>query len=187
MVGGNFLNFDRINQNLQANDYAALPNSLLSLGLGLYREKGRFIYGGELYNYMLGESDLANQDASISYHYALIRTGWVAYREENSLLVYPNIGIGGGLGLLKTRPNTEPYPDRFNTSGIMFDAAVNVSQFRQLDPEGDYLLELGLSLGYMSSLDKMWKVSGLNQTDDSLSLNPNGFYFKLILGMGKLR
>lgn len=187
MVGGNFLNFDQINQNLRANDFASLPTSLLSLGLGLYRQHGRFIYGGELYNYMLGESDLANQDASIAYHYGLIRTGWVVYREENSLLVYPNIGIGAGLGILKTRPNTKPFPDKYNATGVMFDAAINVSRFKQLDPEGKYLLELGASIGYMRSVDSMWKVSGLNQTDDSLSLNPDGFYFKLILGMGKLR
>ena len=72
MFGGNFLNFDQLNQNLVANEYASLPSSLLSVGLGLYRERGRFIYGGELYNYMISESDLANQDASIAYHYALL-------------------------------------------------------------------------------------------------------------------
>jgi len=187
MVGGNFLNFDQINQNLQANSYASLPSTLASLGLGLYREKGRFIYGGELYNYMLGESDLSNQDASIAYHYGLFRTGYVVYRKENSLLVYPNIGVGGGLGILKTRPNTEPYPDRYKTAGVMFDAALTVSRFKPLDLEGKYQLEIGLSLGYMQTLNSMWKVTGLNQTDDSLSLNPDGFYFKLILGMGKLR
>jgi hypothetical protein len=69
----------------------------------------------------------------------------------------------------------------------MFDAAVNLSHFKQLDLEGKYQLEMGLSFGYMRTLDNMWKVNGLNQTDDSLSLNPDGFYFKLILGMGKLR
>ncbi|MEM6805784.1 MAG: hypothetical protein AAF696_30575 [Bacteroidota bacterium] len=136
---------------------------------------------------MLSESDLANQDASIAYHYCLLRAGWVAYRQDNSLLVYPNIGVGGGMGLLKTRPNTEPQPERFTSAGFIFDAALTVSKFRPLDAEGKYLLELGLSLGYMRSLDNMWKVSGLNQTDDSLSINPDGFYFKLILGMGKLR
>ncbi|MEM6805785.1 MAG: hypothetical protein AAF696_30580 [Bacteroidota bacterium] len=48
MFGGNFLNFDQLNQNLIANDYASLPSSLFSLGLGLYREHGRVIWGGEL-------------------------------------------------------------------------------------------------------------------------------------------
>lgn len=187
MFGGNFLNYDQLNQNLIANDYASLPSSLFSLGLGLYRQHGRFIWGGELYNYMLSESDLANQDASLAYHYGLLRTGWVVYRQDNSFLVYPNIGVGGGMAILKTRPNTEPQPERFTSTGVMFDAALTVSKFRPLDLEGKYQLELGLSLGYMRTLDNMWKVSGLNQTDDSLSVNPDGFYFKLILGMGKVR
>ncbi|MEL6254783.1 MAG: hypothetical protein AAFR87_22415 [Bacteroidota bacterium] len=187
MFGGNFLNFDQLNQNLVANEYASLPSSLLSVGLGLYKERGRFIYGGELYNYMISESDLANQDASIAYHYALFRTGWVVYRQENSLLVYPNIGVGGGLGILKTRPNTEPLPERFNSSGLMFDAAITLSKFKPLDLDGKYQLELGVSLGYMRTLNNMWNITGLTQTDDSISVNPDGFYFKLSLGMGSLR
>lgn len=187
MFGGNFLNFDQLNQNLIANEYASLPSSLLSVGLGLYRERGRFIYGGELYNYMISESDLANQDASIAYHYAIFRTGWVVFRQENSLLVYPNIGVGGGLGILKTRPNTEPLPERFNSAGVMFDAAISLSKFKPLDLDGKYQLELGVSLGYMRTLDNMWNVTGLTQTDDSISVNPDGFYFKLSLGMGSLR
>ena len=189
-LGPSFLALNEVNQALIDDEYNPLSSALFALGGSWDGIHGRWIYGGKLYGFMVSQSELLNQVAILEYYYAQLHTGVVVYSDAQRWKVYPTAGIGWGTANLKLKPWSRQRPVPHLTSGAMMDFALNARHYLAFDTENenDYLLELGFSAGYLYAFEgrKMWQLGDF-VPDRSLTLNPQGIYFRVSIGMGRLR
>ena len=186
-LGGTFLNLSELNHALEGRDYLGIPEAYFSMGIGLSRLSKGWILEGDMYNYMIAQSNFNNQLAVLGYHYGQVGIGYTLYRKENEILVYPLIGIGGGLANLKDKPADKQFPKVYRTAGWMGNASLNVRYLSEMQDDKGMLIELGFQIGYLYT----GPSSGFNlkrwEPDSVVNINPGGFYFRLSLGMGKMR
>lgn len=188
LAGPSFLSLPELNASLDNQGYFPLSENFFSMGIGLSRMSNRWIYGGELYNIMLNQTIQNNQLAILNYHYLMLRVGRVVWRKDNRLLIYPEIGFGGGLANLKARPANERFPDNYWTGGPLVDVGVSGSRFVSLDSEKNYFVELGFRIGYLRSFENVWILRGFTSTDyRGEPISPEGLYIRISLGMGMLK
>ncbi|MEZ4772050.1 MAG: hypothetical protein R3D00_02630 [Bacteroidia bacterium] len=185
--GSSFINLDALNPVLESKEFMALPESYFAVGLGISRLKRKWIVGLDSYNYMIAESNLDNQLAVLGFHYATVNAGYVLFRKDNEILIYPLFGIGGGLTNLKSKPYDQQFPVTFRTSGWLGDVSLNLRKISLMADGKGTRIELGLQLGYLYAGES----SGFNlkkfEPDTVINVNPGGLYFRLSLGMGKMR
>lgn len=185
--GGSFLNLDALNPVLESKEFLPIPESYFSVGIGISRLSRRWIVGLDSYNYMIAESNLDNQLAVLGFHYATINTGYVLFRKSNEILIYPLFGIGAGLTNLKSKPYDQQFPVTFRAAGWLGDVSLNLRKISLMADEKGSRIELGLQIGYLYAGES----SGFNlkkfEPDTVINVNPGGIYFRLSLGMGKMR
>ncbi|MCB0835157.1 MAG: hypothetical protein KDD63_00325 [Bacteroidetes bacterium] len=184
--GGSFLNIDDMNFALQNLDYEPLNNTYFAMGIGLSRMSGKVLLNADLYNYMIQESAYNNQLAVLSFHYLTTSIGYLAYRYENSLLIYPSIGLGAGITNLKVRALDEQYHTAYFSPGTLADASLNIRRLNEIQDGKGYSYELGLSLGYLHAIGDQFNFRKL-VPDQTVSASPSGFYFRFSFGLGKLK
>lgn len=182
-LGPSFLDLSTFNQALVAQDYLGVKQTFFALGIGGDRFKGRWIYGGSLYNYMINQSITNNQLAIKSYHYGTLRTGVVLFQEYESYLVYPSIGLGYGLSNFRERPSDEPLPIPHWSGGAIADARLTLQLFSLLGSE--HLVSLGIHVGYLYTMENTWLLSDFDPDDSGIPVSLQGLYVRVSLGMGK--
>jgi hypothetical protein len=189
-LGLSFLELSDVNKALIDEEYNGLSNTLFALGGSWDGIHGKWVYGGKLYGYMISQSDLLNQVAILEYYYAQVHTGVVVYSEGQRWKLYPTVGMGWGTANLKTKPWSRQRPEPHLANGALLDFALNSRHYFAIDTEekDDYMLELGMSVGYLQALggQKMWQLDDF-VPDEQLLVNPQGFYFRLSIGVGKFR
>lgn len=189
-LGLSFLELTEVNKALVDEEYASVASTLFALGGSWDGFRGKWVYGGKLYGFMISQSDLLNQVAILEYYHAQVHTGIVVYSEAESWRLYPTVGLGLGVANLKTKPWSKQRPIAHVASGAMLDLALNSRHYFVFDSqkEDDYLLELGISLGYVHAFDgqNMWRLDDF-VPDERPVVNPEGIYFRLSIGMGSFR
>lgn len=184
-IGASLLNISDFNDALEAQDYLGINQTFFALGIGGEYFKGRMIYGGSLYNYMINQSLSNNQLAILSYHYATMRVGGIVAQEFESYMIYPSIGVGYGLANFKERPSDQPLPFVHWSGGAMLDARLSAQFFALLGSE--HVITLGFHAGYLYTLENTWLLTDFDPDTSGISLSPEGLYFRVSLGMGKWR
>ncbi|MEM7370600.1 MAG: hypothetical protein AAF587_18455 [Bacteroidota bacterium] len=182
-LGASFLNISDFNDALEAQDYLGVNQNFFALGIGLERFKGRMIYGGSLYNYMINQSLTNNQLAILSYHYGSLRIGGILAQEYEQYMVYPSIGLGYGLANFRERPSDEPLPFAHWSRGAMVDARISAQLFALMGAE--HLVSLGIHAGYVYTLDNTWLLTDFDPDTSGISLSPKGLYIRVSLGMAR--
>ncbi len=189
-LGPSFLALNEVNQALVDEEYRPLSSALFALGGSWDGIHGRWVYGGKLYGFMVSQSEQLNQVAILEYYYAQVHTGVVLYSNAQRWKIYPTAGIGWGTANLKTKPQNRQRPVPHLANGAVLDFALNSRHYLAFDTENenDYLLELGITAGYLHAFDgqKMWQLDDF-VPDKSLSIHPQGPYFRLTIGMGRFR
>ena len=167
-----------------------MSNTLFALGGSWDAIRGRWVYGGKLYGFMVSQSDLQNQVAILEYFYGQVHTGFVIYQKKKTWNLYPTVGLGLGGANLKTKPWSQRRPTPHWATGGLLDIALNSRHYYQFDSEAkdDFMLELGASVGYLYTMggENAWQLDDF-VPDERLMLNPEGLYFRLTIGMGRFR
>ncbi len=176
----------------QDSGYSPFPNALFTLGFGMDRVNKNWVYGASGYAFIYSAPGLRQASfkvAILNYYYAYLKLGYVAYQTETEggpLLIYPSVGLGGGVALLRTSPYGLSVYNRFSDVGVMGDAALNLVHYPPVRNNDKFDLELGASIGYYFDISETWKLSKFVPGRD-ISVGPQGFYLRLVIGMGKVR
>lgn len=184
-IGASFLNLSELNSALEEQFYIPLNENFFALGLGLDHYKRRWVFGGNLYNYMINESALNGQKASINYHYLQLRAGYVIYRKEHKFHLYPSFSLGAGMASLKRKPLDEFYLDSQWTGGPIVDVALRGSFWLDTPAESGYQIELGITAGYIRSFENVWILHDFYPDNRGIRVGPEGLYLRVSIGMGK--
>ncbi len=182
-VGGSFVNTSELNQVLENEGFAPVDGTILAFGLSTSRFAGHLVYGGKLYNYMIAKSGQVFQSANMHYHYLIPYIGPVLYKDETEWLVYATFGAGLGVSNLKARPVGSQFPENHNTTGLLFDAALNISHKFNEIPDVNKGFEVGMSIGYLYSRDDSFRMVSFGSPENGTLVSPAGPYFRLTLGM----
>ncbi|MCI4669296.1 MAG: hypothetical protein MRZ79_14270 [Bacteroidia bacterium] len=189
MVGGSFLNLSSLDDVLADRGHSAVGNNFLTVGLGYEQFFNRVSLGIDSYNFMI-RGDYNYQDyfrPQVNYHYALAKAGWILFRKEQDLIVYPTVGIGGGRVGIRLVDLDEGQIKRGAGYGGIMEMALNVRRYRLLEGETKYHMELGASLGYMRTVGGNWTVNGLTNDATGLIASPDAAFFRVTLGIGKFK
>ena len=184
--GVSFLNLETLNGALETQDFAPLSNNYFALGAGLKRYHGRLLYGGSLYGYMVKQSKTGIQDATLFFNYGLLDVGFQLNPTHQETKIFPTIGFGAGMGQLRILRANELQPFRFNASGLLLDAGLNIMYIGEALPETDFGVNFGLKIGYMRQIGNSWNITDFEQ-EKPTAFSPQGPYFRLTFGMGKGR
>lgn len=185
--GGSFINLDELNPVLESKEFLPITESFFAMGVGLSRMKNKWIVGADSYNYMISESNLDNQLAVLGFHYTTVNAGYLMFRKGNDILIYPLVGIGGGFTSLKSKPYDQQFPVTFRAVGWLGDVSLNFRKISPMRDEKGTLIELGLQAGYLYAAPSSGFKLKKFEPDTILNVNPGGLYFRLSLGMGKMR
>lgn len=187
MVGGSFLNLNSIDEVLTEKGHSAVGNNFLSIGIGYEQFFNRVSLGIDSYNFMV-RGDYNYQDffrPQVNYHYLLFKTGFIAYKKEKELLIYPSVGVGGGRAGIRLVDLDQGDIKREAGYGGLLELALNARKYSLLEGETPYHMELGFSLGYVMAIGSDWAVTGLTNDSSGLIANPDGIFFRLTMGISK--
>ena len=184
-AGMSFLELDGLNQSLTNATFAPINQSYFALGGGFNNWEKRIVYGGDLYGFMLKESmDESGQTAILSYNYGLARIGYRLTPYISPVMGFATVGIGGGVGILKTRAIDDLETNKDFAWGGMMDFALNIIKFNPLPDESGMAFAYGLKIGYLLAPFDGWNVDDIGQ-ERNISISPQGLYIRLMLGIGK--
>lgn len=183
-LGPSFFNHNALNQALDAQDYGPLAQTYFSLGGGFERYTNRWVMGGKIYGYLLDTSFVAGNEASLMYNFLNLHLGFLLTKPGDDLMIYPSVGAGGGIGLLRLEPLGSPIPEKFLSGGGLLDVSLNLHKLSILSEEDNYLLDMGVRVGYLHAFGKGWERTDVSP-DRAVSYHPSGVYLRVILGVGQ--
>jgi hypothetical protein len=186
MVGGSFLDLSGVDGPLTQKGHNAVGNNFLTLGVGFEQFFNRISMGFDSYNFMI-RGDYNYQDffrPSINYHYLLFKSGIIVFKQEDRMIVYPSAGIGGGRVGIRLVDLDDAEIKRSSSFGGMMEVALNARWYKLLEGETLYHMETGISIGYMQRVGADWILRGITDDSTGLIANPDGFFFRLTLGIG---
>lgn len=175
---------DALNQQLIRNLYGPLSEGILSMGLSANRYRGRFVYGGQLYNFMTTQSRLNGQTSLLQYHYGIFHVGHRLWRKGDKQQVYLTGGMGYGGAFMRIRLALAQQSERFDAGGPLVDFAIHGHHQFILQGRVAYVARVSLSVGYLHSFDNAWIMRGFDEDGLGLPVSPQGPYLRLSLGMG---
>jgi hypothetical protein len=180
-----------MNQFLETEDYPLMSEMPFSVELGMTKYYGPLILGGTLTNFMSAQSRFRASQiaiANLNFHHLNIYVGMPLWRKDLDFLLYPSIGIAGGLAQLKYQPLGRQYPLSYWTGGAFANAALTFSRFTLMPDNAKYRLHWGITAGYNYPIDQIknsWGIQGL-AADTAIPVRPEGFYVRLVFGMARL-
>jgi len=185
-VGTVWTDLTALNQELVNNTYQPFREGIIHMGLGVDRWNRGWLVGGELYNFMSARTFANTQPALLAFHYATIHLGRRLWHQGSRQMIYVTVGGGGGLAILRARPLSSQITERFATQGVLGEVAIHGTRhFSLIGEESEYPAMLGVSIGYMRSVEPGWYIQGFDSTDIGLPVSPQGFFVRLSLGMGR--
>ncbi|MEM6264492.1 MAG: hypothetical protein AAGI38_18400 [Bacteroidota bacterium] len=196
-AGVSFLDLDKVNEVMDGDGFLQFPSTYFAFGGGITRLNNKLIYGGSAYGYMTAQPGFVQnlpRLATLHFHYANLKIGYLAYLEatnpEQPIMVYPTLGVGGGLARLRTSPDSLANYTPYTTFGINVDAAIHVDFYvplqRVREESRPAVMKLGLQVGYLFSASSGWVIDDY-PSDPDIPLAPGGLYIRAVLGMGNLK
>ena len=197
MVGGGQLNFDKLNEKLEAKDYEGFSKEVLILGGGFHASFRRFIIGFQGNAFLTDDKSSFNGNTATELQggSGFVNLGYTIISRRN-VSIYPLVGFGGGMSELSMFPKDAPnFDDILTDPGIM--VKLTSSAFLvNLAIGCDYLLimgknrqgaggfSLGIRAGYIySPFRKNWHYKGL-PVGGGPKLDMSGPYVTLLIGGG---
>lgn len=182
-MGPSFLDLGPLNRYFEQQQLNTLSHTFFALGMGYNTWKGNWVYGGDLYGYMLQQDPYNGQLSGLIYSYLLARGGYRLTPRTASYELLPTVGFGGGMGLLKLRAIDDLETRRYYAWGTLIDAGITFTQNKPFGDESGYGFTYGLKAGYLFSPFKDWQIRDISE--DQLTVAPQGPYVRLILGIGR--
>lgn len=182
---------DNLNNVLINNNFPSITNSLISIDFTCIYKRGRHNFSYDFYvsspwdtkiNNLNNESMLSIRGGVASYGYDII--------SNKRLFIYPFIGFGTNMGLLKLS-NSKIESTDFGTTLLSFN---NQNSYTVATPtfviglQGNYnickRLVIGLKFGYnfSPSLTSQWMMDNGNSLSDGPSVNMGGLYSRISIG-----
>lgn len=183
-AGAVFGQLDALNEVLVRNLYGPLSESILSMGLSAHRYQQRFVWGGELYNFMTSQSRLNGQTSLLQFHYGMLHVGHRLWRKADQQHLYLLGGLGYGGAFMRIRLGQGVNAERFQAGGPLADVALRGHHHFILQGSTAYIARLSVTLGYLHSFDNAWLMRGLSSNDLGLPVSPRGPYLRIGIGMG---
>ncbi|RMG29239.1 MAG: hypothetical protein D6730_04215 [Bacteroidetes bacterium] len=184
-VGPSFFSHHSLNNALHTQGFGQFNHTYFSLGGGFDHISNRLVLGGKIYGYVLDTAFVNGNQSSLMYNHLNFRLGYLLTKPGQPTLIYPSLGIGAGLGLLRLQPLGEPLPTKHQVKGGLLDAAINLQQLSLMSEEDNYSLNLGLSVGYLYTFGKSWELHSLIP-EERVGFSPQGIYLRIVLGVGQM-
>ncbi|MEO1451226.1 MAG: hypothetical protein AAFV07_16975 [Bacteroidota bacterium] len=180
-AGPSLLDLEVLNQSLNTRFFETLPQTFFAVGLSAEHFQNRLVFGGQIYNFMLGRSAQISPRALLGFQHIQLQAGFVAARGENWTL-YPTVGAGGGMATFKAFLQNQQAPEVTREFGLLGHAALHFRHRMELDEK--YIYELGISGGYTRTLTGAWTLDQFAADLDGIPMSPEGLFFRVSIGMG---
>ena len=190
-IGVNGLNMGPLNTRLSEAGYPTFPSELLAVGGGGYGVvAGRIMLGGTGYGLVAPSRGYQGREVSVGGGYGLFTMGY-RFAPADQLVVYPQVGVGGGglsLDIGSTGANdfddvlTQPNRAASLQKGSVLVSLGAGAEYRLGTPEKPGGFQLGLRAGYiLAPYSSGWALG-----EDRLSGGPDatfsGPYVRLTIG-----
>jgi len=190
-IGVNSIDLGPLNSRLSGAGYPTFPSELFAIGGGGYGVvAGTLLLGGEGYGLIAPSRGFEGREVSVGGGYGLFTIGY-RFRPTNQVVVYPQVGIGGGGMMLEIGstgadsfddvlddPNREASLEK---GSLLVSLGVGAEyQFATSGEPGGF--QIGLRAGYLlSPYESDWSLG-----EDRLSGSPDasfgGPYVRLTIG-----
>lgn len=190
-IGANATDLGPLNTRLSGAGYPSFPSELFAIGGGGYGVVGgRLLLGGEGYGLIAPSRGFQGRSVSVGGGYGLFTVGY-RLRPASQLVVYPQVGVGGGgLSVEIGSVGADQFDDVLddpNREATLEKGSVLVSlgagleyRFATADDPGG--IHLGLRAGYLlSPYNTDWTL-GENQLSGGPDAMLSGPYVRLLLG-----
>ncbi|TAE51779.1 MAG: hypothetical protein EAZ89_09610 [Bacteroidetes bacterium] len=187
-IGPSLTNLDALNMALADRQLPELGGLMGAAGISHLRVHKHWALSGHMFNFMQRSLMGPNYEKSIvNFNYALLRAGYGWWNSDETVMLYPAIGLGGGLANVRTRRVGQGEPVPSWSGGALGDVSLNVSKFVPMPDGSGQVTEWGFSVGYMSIAGMGWNQKNFDPDTPVLRVSPQGFYIRLSLGMGRWR
>lgn len=183
-AGVSLAELSALNEQLAQRLYGPVGNNITSIGFSLHRYRHRLVWGMELYNFMTAQSRVNGQSALLQVHYGTLHIGHRLWRNADKQHIYLSGGLGYGGTFTRLRVAQGVDNERFQAGGPLVDVAFHAYHNFILQGRIARISQVGLSIGYLHSVDNAWIMRGLSSSDLGVPVSPQGIYFRLSLGMG---
>jgi hypothetical protein len=189
-VGPSFYQLNTLNELLTRPDslYLPFPDAIFSMGLGIDYMKNRWVLGGTFHGYVFSGPGLRRNVRRLSllnFFYGTLKVGYTLYEGEldtQPFVLFPTVGVGAGLGLLRTSPSGLAVFNNYGNGGALFDFALTGHWFPPMRGRERPRMKLGASLGYLLAPGQGWELPEYS-SGGTLPFSPQGIYFRLMLGL----
>ncbi len=139
LIGGALVENGAVNKEIERLGYTGFSRYSLSLGFGGIRLHGRFVSGGEFEGLLWKHNKNGNSESMFSAGRLLSLHG-ISVLPSSNFLLYPLVGIGGGISSLRAGPKEVPFDSAFAIPSQL-PSSSSLSQFT-------FLVDLGLGMNY---------------------------------------
>jgi hypothetical protein len=185
----------QLNNAMQALNFPTFDEVGVSIGIGIYKTFGAFMAGGEGALAFFHESNTAIYDGSLSSGLGFAQIGYRII-SSSSVLLYPLVGIGGGvtnLSIAEKAPNqsfnqvmsgTGRSVD-ISTGNVMINLSLNLNYFtREVTISG---FHFGVTAGYYFALPSQGWYTFNDNVVGGPGFDLSGPYLKLRFGGGSFK
>ncbi len=195
MGGGNLMNLNQLNINLEDRGFPQVPEEYFSFGFGGHVIQDKFVVGLEIVH-IRERTTRANTDYNLTFsakHFVL-QFGRMLYQKKG-LMLYPFVGAGvGKVTLITAQNNINSFNDISNLqsssesrltkpiirAGFALDYFFNYNKKKK----GHNNIIIGFRAGYnFSPGENNWTVNRV-EVPDGPQTGIRGPYFRIIIGLG---
>jgi hypothetical protein len=201
MLGGRFtyvsagsqtIGISKLNARLNAFGYPSFDETYITLGGGVQFVPGKLMIGAEGAGLLRPtENVLGNFRTSLSGFYGTLTLGYNLFSHDN-LLIYPQVGLGGGGMVLKIMERSSPTFDEallnprrgveLSSMGFLIDVGIGARYLFRYREGARRGITLGLRAGYVSSFsDRRWRLDRM-EIPGGPAASFTGYYVRLMIG-----
>jgi hypothetical protein len=189
-VGASYMHLEELNAALKTLHNYPVPNRYTNFGASIYRVNKNWIYGLDvnMAAKVTSVSTVNTPGNAYTRFFSLVpKLGFAPYIYEETSYIYPSIGIGAGNTFLKRIDSLNLIVHKYNVYGMFLNAALNFTLFNPIPSDNDTQFVIGGSIGYNYVPGNAFFQNKKMIKDESVSMNPQGFYFTISMGMGEGR
>lgn len=189
-VGASYFHMEELNKALKTLSNYPIPNRYTNFGANLYHVNKRWVYGVDavVVAKVTSVSTVNTPGNAYIRNFALIpKVGFTPFIYQETSYIYPTIGIGAGNTFLKRIDSLNLIIYKYNVYGMFLNAAINFTIFNPIPSDNDTQFVISGSLGYNYVPGSSFFQNKKLIKDQSVSMNPQGFYFTVSMGMGEGR
>lgn len=186
-VGASYMHLAELNAALKTMHNYPIANRYTNFGASMYHVNKRWIYGVDATMAAKVTSVTtvnAPGNAYARFFLLIPKIGFSPYIFDEIGYIYPTIGIGAGNTFLKRIDSLNLLTYKYNVYGMVVNTALNFTLFNPIPSDNDTQFVISGSVGYNYAPGNTFFHSKKLIKDKSVSMNPQGLYFSVSMGMG---